>query len=83
MSSQTTQTSHSDNSAPASQGSHHWVMTLELPGRMAATQYGTFTPPPGSTRHDVFMGIRAEITRQHPELSHANVMYFALEPNAL
>ncbi|WP_327414421.1 hypothetical protein [Streptomyces sp. NBC_01233] len=78
-----TQTSHTSSPAPAVQGSHHWVLTLELPGRAVSTQYGTYTPPVGWTRHDVFMAIKREIGEQRPELATANVMFFALEPNQL
>ncbi|MEN8650366.1 hypothetical protein ABCR94_06930 [Streptomyces sp. 21So2-11] len=79
MSTQTEKTT----TAAASQGSHHWVMTLELPGRMAMTASGTFTPHTGFTRHDTFKAIKDDIARQNPELATANVMFFALEPNQL
>jgi hypothetical protein len=65
------------------QGSHHWVMTVELPGLQTYSAYGTWTPPAGATRHDVFMAIKKKIATEHPELATANVMYFALEPNQL
>ncbi len=65
------------------QGSHAWVMTLELPGRAMDTQYGTWTPPEGATRHDVFMAIKTEIGREAPEMARANVVFFSLEPNQL
>ncbi|MGG2461735.1 hypothetical protein ACO0M4_18275 [Streptomyces sp. RGM 3693] len=65
------------------QGSHHWVMTLELPGRAMNTLYGTLTPPQGATRRDVFMGLKAEIAEESPEMAHANVVFFSLERNAL
>ncbi|WP_405532085.1 hypothetical protein OG592_30660 [Streptomyces avidinii] len=79
----TTQTSQSPAPASGVQGSHHWILTLELPGRAAATQYGTWNPHPGATRSDVFLAIRQEISRRHPELSSAVVSFFSLEPNQL
>lgn len=63
------------------QGSHHWVMTLELPGYAATTRSGTWTPPPGTTRHDAYGAIRNEIATGHPEMAKANVMFFAFELN--
>ncbi|MGK5448820.1 hypothetical protein [Streptomyces radiopugnans] len=73
------------NTAPAArpQGSHHWVMTLELPGRAMSTFSGTWTPPAGTTRHDVFTGIQADIARQNPDMARGNVVFFSLEPNQL
>ncbi|WP_053627370.1 hypothetical protein [Streptomyces sp. XY511] len=67
----------------ATQGSHQWILTLELPGRAAATQYGTWNPHPGSTRHDVFVAIRQHVTNRFPDLERATVAFFALEPNQL
>ncbi|MGW7194987.1 hypothetical protein [Streptomyces chryseus] len=78
-----TQTEQTTSSATTSQGSHHWVMTVALPGRMAMTASGTFTPPAGWTRHDMFKAIQADVARENPELETANVMFFALEPNQL
>ncbi|MET9510060.1 hypothetical protein ABZX62_16640 [Streptomyces flavidovirens] len=78
-----TQTEQTTIPAPAPQGTHHWVMTLELPGRMAMTASGTFTPPAGWTRHDMYRAIKDDIARENPELATANVMFFALEPNQL
>ncbi|KIZ13701.1 hypothetical protein [Streptomyces natalensis] len=65
------------------QGSHHWVMTVELPGRAMQTLYGTWTPPQGTTRHDVFLDIKAEIAAEDPDMARANVVFFSLEPNQL
>ncbi|WP_328386792.1 hypothetical protein OHS81_24340 [Streptomyces sp. NBC_00400] len=75
----------SQTTAPSAQqqGSHHWVMTLELPGRAMNTLYGTWTPPEGATRHDVFMAIKTDIGREAPEMTRANVVFFSLEPNQL
>ncbi|WP_371529541.1 hypothetical protein OG302_29485 [Streptomyces sp. NBC_01283] len=65
------------------QGSHHWVVTLEIPGRLTSTQSSTFTPPQGWTRRDAFAAIRDELARDNPDLARANVTFFALEPNQL
>ncbi|MFF1476265.1 hypothetical protein ACFVYD_01525 [Streptomyces sp. NPDC058301] len=79
MSTQTEKTT----TAPASQGSHHWVMTVELPGLAMQTLFGTCTPPQRATRHDVFMAIKSDIAQQDPEMARANVLFFSLEPNQL
>ncbi|MGK5627310.1 hypothetical protein [Streptomyces sp. URMC 123] len=82
----TTQTDHKEQTTTAAstpQGSHHWVMTVEIPGRVTFTEYGTWTPPAGATRHDAFMSIKKHMAVDHPELANANVMYFALERNEL
>lgn len=69
--------------ATTQQGTYHWVMTVELPGRAMETLYGTYTPPAGTTRHDVFLAIKNDIARQSPEMTRANVVFFAFEPNHL
>ncbi|MFE5517448.1 hypothetical protein ACFQ9Q_06875 [Streptomyces virginiae] len=69
--------------APAAQGSHHWVLTLEMPGRGMTTQFGTWTPPAGATRYDVLATLRAHIVAQNPEMASANIIFFSLEPNRL
>ncbi|MFE5770910.1 hypothetical protein ACFQ7O_21395 [Streptomyces sp. NPDC056485] len=80
----TSQTSPSTAATQATaQGSHAWVLTLELPGRGMTTQYGTWTPPVGATRHDVFTALRGHIVGQHPEMASANTIFFSLEPNQL
>ncbi|MGW9079677.1 hypothetical protein [Streptomyces kronopolitis] len=76
-------TSPNENQPVSQQGTHHWVISLELPGRAMGTRYGTFTPPAGATRQDVFLAIKNDIARQSPEMAHANVVFFALEPNQL
>ncbi|RST19342.1 hypothetical protein E2C00_08485 [Streptomyces sp. WAC05374] len=75
-------TTQNSQSVPP-QGSHHYVMTVELPGRAMQTLSGTWTPPQGATRHDVFSAIKADIGRQDPEMGGANVVFFSLEPNHL
>ncbi|MEU3772025.1 hypothetical protein AB0F11_02200 [Streptomyces sp. NPDC032472] len=79
----TAQNAQPSTATPATQGSFHWVLTLEVPGRITATQFGTWNVRPGSTRHDVFLAIRQEVAGRYPELANANVMFFALEPNQL
>lgn len=76
-------TSQNVNQPVSQQGTHHWVMTVELPGRAMQTLYSTYTPPAGATRQDVFLAIKGDIARQSPEMAHANVVFFALEPNQL
>jgi hypothetical protein len=70
---------------PSGQGSHHWVMTLQVPGQGTAHGNGTWTPPPGATRQDVFEAIKARLVSQAPGmgLERGNVLFFALEPNQL
>ncbi|UQX01003.1 hypothetical protein [Streptomyces sp. RerS4] len=82
MTSKTSSTPATGTSA-AAQGSHMWVLTLELPGRTMTTQYGTWTPPADSTRYDVFVALRGHIVAQHPEMANANCVFFSLEPNGL
>lgn len=65
------------------QGSHHWVITLELPGRVSVTATNTFTPLPGWTRHDVFQAIKHEVAKDYPALADGSVVFFSLEPNRL
>ncbi|MEU8778588.1 hypothetical protein [Streptomyces sp. NPDC048606] len=80
-----TQTSSSSTPAnpAAAQGSHMWVLTLDLPGRTMTTQYGTWTPPAGTTRYDAFLAIRGDLVARHPEMANANTIFFSLEPNRL
>ncbi|MCX5304695.1 MULTISPECIES: hypothetical protein [Streptomyces] len=80
----TTSTSASDTAAPAAaQGSHMWVLTLDLPGRTMATRCGTSTPAVGATRYDVFLAIRSLLVADNPEMASANTVFFSLEPNRL
>lgn len=65
------------------QGSHHWIMTLDLPGRAAVTYASTLTPARGATRADVYTSLRDDIARQYPEMRAANTIFFALERNDL
>ncbi|QNP67964.1 hypothetical protein [Streptomyces genisteinicus] len=65
------------------QGSHLWLLTLELPGRVMNTSRGTLTPPFGWTRYDVLLGLLEQIVAEQPELATAAVTAFVLEPNVL
>lgn len=65
------------------QGSHHWIMTVDVPGRAALTHTGTLTPPDGWTRSDAFTAIRHEVIRKAPETASAGVVFFAFESNRL
>ncbi|MEU5688028.1 hypothetical protein DEJ48_10760 [Streptomyces venezuelae] len=78
-----TETEQTTETAKPPQGSHHWVMTLDLPGRLSVTAANTCTPPQGWTRLDVYTAIREELARSNPDLARANVTFFALEPNQL
>ncbi|MBY8888045.1 hypothetical protein K7472_24855 [Streptomyces sp. PTM05] len=79
MSTHTQATTPSD---PASQGTHQYVITLEIPGSVSGTYFGTCSPV-DSTRHDVFTDLRRQIALDNPDLARGNVVFFALEPNQL
>lgn len=64
-------------------GSHHYVLTLDMPGRVAGTWHGTFTPAASATRNDIFVWLRERISAENPEFARANVVFFSLEPNRL
>jgi hypothetical protein len=80
----TSTTTPPDDQQPA-QGSHHWVMTLQLPRLVSVSSQGTWTPPPGATRQDVFEAIKAHLAQRAPGagLERAAVLFFSLEPNQL
>ncbi|MFD3512565.1 hypothetical protein [Streptomyces sp. NPDC058657] len=65
------------------QGTHHWILTMDLPGHAAATTHGTFHLLPGQTRQDVFVLIRRSMVDKHPSMARANVVFFSFEPNRL
>ncbi|WP_030811440.1 hypothetical protein [Streptomyces sp. NRRL S-337] len=71
------------NYTNARQGSHQWIMTVEMPGQAMQTLYGTCTPGAGATRHDVFLDIKAGIAEESPQWAHANVVFFSFERNTL
>jgi hypothetical protein len=70
---------------PSGQGSHHWVLTLQVAGPVIAHGNGTWTPPPGATRQDVFEAIKTRLISQAPGMGfeRAAVLFFSLEPNQL
>lgn len=78
-----TQTEHNTTPDTRPQGSHFFLITLDLPGRASFTTYGTFTPPPGATRQDVYLHLREFVTRDESSMRRANVSYFLLESNQL
>lgn len=78
-----TQTVSTGAAVQPEQGTHHFVLTLEKPGRFSMTQEGTFTPAPGSTRQDAYLAIYRSVTEQDPNLRGASVGFFALEANQL
>ncbi|MEU8958828.1 hypothetical protein AB0C93_31590 [Streptomyces sp. NPDC048518] len=78
-----TETEQTTENAVPPQGSHHWIMTLDLPGRLSVTATNTCTPPHGWTRQDVYTAIRNEMARSNPDLVLANVTFFALESNQI
>ncbi|GFH34316.1 hypothetical protein [Streptomyces pacificus] len=65
------------------QGSHHYILTLDRPGRTGVTSHGTFTPLPGETRADAFSAIKEHVVQQHPDMAGAVTSFFAIEPNQL
>lgn len=79
----TTQTEQTTAPAPAAQGTHHYVLTLDMPGRASGSWLGTTTPSPGTTRQAVLTHLLDQIRTDHPEFSRANILFFSLEPNQL
>ncbi|MGW5479687.1 hypothetical protein [Streptomyces sp. NPDC004008] len=79
----TTHTATGAAPAQQGQGTHHFLITLEKPGRLSMTQEGTITPPPGSTRQDAYLLIYRAVTEQDSALHGASVGFFLLEPNQL
>lgn len=68
------------------QGTHHYILTLQVPFRSAVTVLGTWTgcvTPQGMTRADVYDQLRARIAEAHPDYAQGNVIFFALERNEL
>ncbi|MEU0719325.1 hypothetical protein [Streptomyces lavendulocolor] len=62
---------------------HHYVLTLDMPGRCTGTWAGALTPGSGETRQSVYQWLRQQITTAHPQYADANVLFFSLEPNRL
>lgn len=82
----TTQTEQPSTTTENRQGSHHFIMTTQVPsphGFSINSFYGTFTPLAGSTRKDAYEQIRAEHDRLYPEMAQGSVLFFSLERNEL
>ncbi|MFB7398273.1 hypothetical protein [Streptomyces sp. NPDC056191] len=73
--------------APApTQGTHHWILTLEAPhgsGKAAHTAQGSLTPAAGYTRANAFTDLYNALVERNPKLRGATVVFFSVEPNAL
>lgn len=65
------------------QGTHHYVLTLEVPGYSSVTLEGTVTPPLGATRSDVYQRLRGDVTAHDARMAKGTVLFFSLEPNQL
>lgn len=68
------------------QGTHQYLITLQVPtgaGYAVGTWTGTWTPTPGSTRHDFYKALREDITRNYPQYRDASVLFFDVQPNQL
>ncbi|MFE7807610.1 hypothetical protein ACFU51_23665 [Streptomyces sp. NPDC057430] len=77
------QTEHTTAPAATGQGSHHYVLTLDIPGRLSGCWLGTVTPSPTATRHDVLSDLLGQIRADKPEFARANIAFFSLESNRL
>jgi len=62
---------------------YHWILTLEVPGKPKYTFEGTYTPPQGWTRRDVYLAIKQAAEDDNPDLRDSSVTYFAFERNQL
>ncbi|MFC8953716.1 hypothetical protein ACFT8P_13950 [Streptomyces sp. NPDC057101] len=79
-----TQTTQQNTVLPhPEQGTHTFVLTLDVIGRAAITSEGTITPRPGATRYDTYRDIKAQVIQAYPELTRGIVAFFSLEPNTL
>ncbi|MCX5394203.1 hypothetical protein [Streptomyces sp. NBC_00094] len=65
------------------QGTHHYVLTFDLPGEEVATWDGTVTPGTLDTRHDVYVFLRECAVAERPQFANASTVFFALERNTL
>ncbi|GAA3032423.1 hypothetical protein FHS39_002563 [Streptomyces olivoverticillatus] len=63
------------------QGTHFFLITLDVPGRMQFTSHGTYNPPEGVTRQDAYLAIRQHVVESRPEFQQANVAFFAFDRN--
>ncbi|MFJ2781553.1 hypothetical protein [Kitasatospora sp. NPDC087315] len=85
--SQITASAQPPTAATQSQGTHHYVMTLQKPlphggGYMVSTSSGTCSPT-GMTRHDLYTWLIGEMVRQSPQLAGASTLFFDLQPNRI
>ncbi|MFE5828982.1 hypothetical protein ACFQ8W_01715 [Streptomyces sp. NPDC056508] len=78
-----TQTTQPATPNTTTQGTHMYVLTLNLPARAAVTVDGTVTPDPGATRHDLYRDIKARTIKTHPDMAYGVVTFFSLQPNTL
>ena len=59
----------------------HWILTVAWTGHTASLT-GVTTPEVGDTRADVLARLRARLA-DHGIPAHADIVFFALEPNHL
>ncbi|MGW2546996.1 hypothetical protein ACWC5I_40530, partial [Kitasatospora sp. NPDC001574] len=73
--------------AAPSQGTHHYVMTLQKPlpnGGYAVHSFsGTCTPGAGATRYDLYLWVMAEMIRTAPQLAGSTILFFDVQPNRI
>ena len=80
-------TTPAQQQAPAAQGTHHYLLTLQKPlpngsGFSVNTSAGHCSPV-GVSRFDVYQWLYGEVVRQRPELAGASTLFFDLQPNQL
>jgi hypothetical protein len=84
--SDTTETAETTTPATPPQGTHQYLLTLQVPmgpGFTVGSWSGTWTPRQGATRHDAYLALRNDITRQYPQYRDASVVFFDIQPNQL
>ncbi|MEW1914182.1 hypothetical protein AB0442_38170 [Kitasatospora sp. NPDC085895] len=72
--------------APVQPVLYSWLITLQVKistGFGVFTTEGTIPVAPGGSRARAYRNIRAELTRQNPQLEQANVLFFSMEPDRL
>ncbi|MGW2547960.1 hypothetical protein ACWC5I_45635, partial [Kitasatospora sp. NPDC001574] len=74
--------------AAPSQGTHHYVMTLQKPmpngvGYAVHSFSGTCTPGAGASRYDLYLWVMAEMVRTAPQLAGSTVLFFDVQPNRI
>lgn len=65
------------------QGTHFYIMTLNLPGYAEITGAGTITPEEGQTEFDLYRAIRDGFVQDHPRLENADTLFWVLKPNQI